>query len=55
MFFLFGLNWVRVTGDNGATAAINEIGDLHVSRPVVFKSYYNNTQATTLDAFTEDG
>ena len=48
-----GIN-MRIMGDNGATAAINEIGTLHVSGPVVFKSYYNNTQAT-LDSFTGDG
>ena len=45
---------MRIMGDNGATAAIDEVGDLQVSGPVVFKSYYNNTQAT-LDSFTEDG
>ena len=48
-----GIN-MRIMGDTGATAAINEVGNLQVSGPVVFKSYYNNTQAT-LDSFTEDG
>lgn len=48
-----GIN-VRIMGDNGATAAINEIGDLHVSGPVISKSYYKNTQAT-LNSFTDDG
>ncbi len=46
---------MRVIKDNGsAAAAPNEIGNLQLSGPMVFKKYYRNTAATA-EAFTSDG
>ena len=45
---------MRVIADDGTKAAVDEIGDLQLSGPVVFTEYFNNKQAT-LDAFTGDG
>ena len=45
---------MRITRDDRTIADVNEIGDLEISGPVVFKEYYNNPSATS-QAFTEDG
>ena len=45
--------FMRVMKDDGSVALENEVGDLHVSGPIVFQGYYNNQMATE-EAFTED-
>ena len=45
---------MRITRDDASLAKKNEIGNLEVSGPVLFKAYYNNSAATA-DAFTADG
>lgn len=46
---------MRVIKDDGtAAAAPNEIGNLQLSGPMVFKQYYRNVAATA-EAFTSDG
>ncbi|KAF4629773.1 hypothetical protein G7Y89_g8369 [Cudoniella acicularis] len=44
---------MRVTSDKGSLG-VNEVGDLEVTGPVVFKEYFNN-EPTTAEAFTKDG
>lgn len=48
-----GIN-MRISGDAGEIVAKNEIGNLEISGPIVFKEYFNNAKATT-ESFTEDG
>jgi len=47
---------MRITAfsDHPTPLGVNEVGDLEVTGPVVFKKYFNNETATA-DAFTEDG
>lgn len=45
--------FMRVVKENGSAAYANEVGDLQVSVPVVFRGYYNNPSATQ-EAFTKD-
>ena len=46
---------IRIVKDDGnAATAPNEIGNLQLSGPMVFKEYYQNTTATA-EAFTSDG
>ena len=45
---------LRITQDDQTLSKPNEIGNLQVSGPVVFKEYFNNAEATAA-AFTEDG
>ena len=45
---------VRIRGATGLPAEPNEVGDLELSGPVVFRGYYNDL-ASTEKAFTEDG
>ena len=47
---------MRVTSslDDQKSLGVNEVGDLEVTGPVVFKKYFNNESATA-DAFTKDG
>lgn len=46
---------MRVVNDDGsAAAAPNEVGNLQLSGPMVFKEYYRNAAATA-EAFTADG
>lgn len=44
----------RVVGDDGGLMKANQLGNLEVSGPILFKAYYNNDQATK-DAFGDDG
>lgn len=45
---------MRIIRPNGTEAAVNEIGSLEVSGPIVFSGYYNDEKATQ-EAFTHDG
>ena len=45
---------MRVVKDDRTIADPNEIGDLELSGPIIFKEYYNNPSATA-QAFTADG
>ncbi|CZR64685.1 related to long-chain-fatty-acid CoA ligase FAA2 [Phialocephala subalpina] len=45
---------MRITGDSGEIVAKNEIGNLEISGPIVFKEYFNNPKATA-ESFTKDG
>lgn len=45
---------MRISGDAGEIIARNEIGNLEVSGPIVFKEYFNNVKATA-ESFTKDG
>ncbi|MCJ1461651.1 hypothetical protein MMC07_000248 [Pseudocyphellaria aurata] len=45
---------MRVITADGVEAHSNEIGELQIHGPVVFKEYFNNPQATK-ESFTDDG
>ena len=45
---------LRIVDGEGRETATGEVGDLQVTGPIVFKEYYNNSDATA-DAFTHDG
>jgi acyl-CoA synthetase (AMP-forming)/AMP-acid ligase II/thioesterase domain-containing protein len=45
---------VRIGDGTGASKKTNEVGDLELSGPVVFKEYFNNPEATA-SSFTPDG
>jgi acyl-CoA synthetase (AMP-forming)/AMP-acid ligase II/thioesterase domain-containing protein len=45
---------MRISGDAGEIVARNQIGNLEISGPVVFKEYFNNAEATA-ESFTNDG
>ncbi|MCJ1264008.1 hypothetical protein MMC22_003879 [Lobaria immixta] len=45
---------MRVITNDGTEARSNEIGELQLHGPVIFKEYFNNSQATK-EAFTDDG
>ncbi|KAL9620175.1 MAG: hypothetical protein Q9160_005290 [Pyrenula sp. 1 TL-2023] len=45
---------LRVMTEEGAGATVNEIGEVHLSGPMIFSKYYNNPKASE-DAFTSDG
>jgi acyl-CoA synthetase (AMP-forming)/AMP-acid ligase II len=45
---------MRITDDSGNIVTKNEIGNLEVSGPIVFKDYFNNAKATA-ESFTKDG
>lgn len=45
---------LRVMAEGGAEAAATEIGDIHLSGPIVFSKYYNNPKASE-EAFASDG
>jgi len=45
---------MRITNDSGIVVGKNEIGNLEVSGPIIFKEYFNNSKATT-ESFTKDG
>lgn len=45
---------LRIRTDTGLAAKAYEVGNLELSGPVIFKSYYNNPVATE-NAFTDDG
>lgn len=45
---------MRITSDSGDVVSKNEIGNLEVSGPIIFKEYFNNPKATA-ESFTKDG
>lgn len=45
---------MRVITNDGTEPRPNEIGELQLHGPVIFKEYFNNSQATK-EAFTDDG
>ncbi|KAF7506907.1 hypothetical protein GJ744_011148 [Endocarpon pusillum] len=45
---------MRVANNQAIQTAAGEVGDLHVTGPIVFKEYFNNSEATKA-AFSPDG
>ncbi|KAI9840147.1 MAG: putative NRPS-like protein biosynthetic cluster [Thelocarpon superellum] len=45
---------LRVVDGQGQATAVDEVGDLQLSGPILFREYYNNPAATA-EAFTSDG